>query len=219
MRYDEGLTTIDRTRLTVRGTSRSRPTRALASPDRGRSTRRGLAIVALAGVAVLLAGARPSAVVVVPMTFEQLVDEAAAVVYARVADVRGQWTADRQGIDSIITLEALQYFKGDLGPTVAMRLPGGEAGGRIQVLPGAPSLRQGELVVLFLKARGPALLTTLGLGQGIFRVAPDARRGAMLVAPPRLKDSERGRILRSAAERRALDLEALAAMVRETGRR
>ncbi len=46
------------------------------------------------------------------MTFEQLVDEAAAVVYARVADVRGQWTADRQSIDSIITLEALQYMKG-----------------------------------------------------------------------------------------------------------
>jgi len=159
---------------------------------------------------------RVDAVVVIPITFEQLVDEAAAVVYARVADVRGQWTHDRQSIDSIITLEALQYVKGDLGPTVALRLPGGEAGGRIQVIPGAPTLREGELVVLFLKARGPALLTTLGLGQGIFRVTRDARTGTMLVTPPPLKESQVGRIIRGAAERRALSVDAFFATVRAT---
>lgn len=156
------------------------------------------------------------AVVVVPITFEQLVDEAAAVVYARVSEVRGQWTYDRQSIDSIITLEALGYAKGDLGPTVTMRLPGGEAGGRLQVIPGAPTLREGELVVLFLKARGPALLTTLGLGQGIFRVTRDARTGAMLVTPPPLKESQLGRIIRGAAARRTLSVDAFFATVRET---
>lgn len=156
------------------------------------------------------------ALIVIPITFEQLVDEAAAVVYARVADVRGQWTLDRQSIDSIITLEALQYVKGDLGPTVTMRLPGGEAGGRIQMIPGAPTLREGELVVLFLKARGPALLTTIGLGQGIFRVTRDRRTGVTLVTPPPLKESDVGRILRGAAERRALSVNAFFATVRAT---
>ena len=169
-------------------------------------------------VAFLLATAmwtaRADAIVVVPMTFEQLVAEAAAVVYARVSDVRGQWTSDRQSIDSIITLEALQYLKGDLGATVAMRLPGGAAGGMINVLPGAPTLREGELVVLFLKARGPALLSTLGLSQGIFRVVRDPRSGQMQVTPPPLKESAAGRIIRGAAERRALNLEAFANAVR-----
>jgi hypothetical protein len=168
------------------------------------------ALLAFAAVSTTPVGA----IIVVPITFEQLVDEAAAVVYARVADVRGQWTDDRQSIDSIITLEALQYVKGDLGPTVALRLPGGEAGGRIQVIPGAPTLREGELVVLFLKARGPALLTTVGLGQGIFRVARDARSGAMLVTPPPLKESQLGRVIRGAAERRALSVAAFFAAVR-----
>ena len=170
-------------------------------------------------VIAVVATTPTAAVVVVPITFEQLVDEAVAVVYARVAEVRGQWTLDRQSIDSIITLEALQYVKGDFGPTVAMRLPGGEAGGRIQVIPGAPTLREGELVVLFLKARGPALLTTLGLGQGIFRVTRDARTGAMLVTPPPLKESQAGRVIRGAAERRALSVDAFFAAVRETGAR
>jgi hypothetical protein len=170
----------------------------------------------MTGVLLLatLLSARTDAITVVPMTFEQLVSEAAAVVYARVSEVRGQWTTDRQSINSIVTLESLQYLKGDLGPVVSMRLPGGEAGGVINVLPGAPTLRDGDLLVLFLKARGPALLTTLGLGQGIFRVALDRRSRAMLVTPPPLKESAVGRIVRGAAERRALSLEAFAATVR-----
>jgi len=170
-------------------------------------------------VVLMLAAAAASplhAVIVIPVSFEQLVDEAAAVVFGRVSDVRGQWTPDRRGIDSIITVEALQYVKGDLGPTVAMRLPGGEAGGRIQVIPGAPTLREGELVVLFLKAQGPALLTTLGLGQGIFRVTRDTRTGAMLVTPPPLKESHVGRIVRGAAERRTLTVDTFFATVRAT---
>ena len=77
-----------------------------------------------------------------------------------------------------MTLEALRYLKGDLGATVTMRLPGGESGGVVQVLPGAPVLRQGDLVVAFLAARGPAIPGPVGLNQGIFRVAlrrPDGR--------------------------------------------
>lgn len=170
----------------------------------------------LAAALAALAATPLDAVVVVPITFEQLVDEAAAVVFARVADVRGQWTPDRRGIDSIVTVEALQYVKGDLGPTVALRLPGGTAGGRIQVIPGAPVLREGDLAVLFLKARGPALLTPLGLGQGIFRVMRDTRTGAMLVTPPPLKESAIGRIVRGAADRRTLSVDAFFATVRAT---
>ncbi len=171
----------------------------------------------VAALLMLGAAAVPlQAVIVIPVTFEQLVDEAAAVVFARVSDVRGQWTPDRRSIDSVITVEALQYVKGDLGSTVALRLPGGEAGGRIQVIPGAPTLREGELVVLFLKARGPALLTTLGLGQGVFRVTRDTRTGAMLVTPPPLKESHVGRIIRGAAERRTLSVDAFFATVRAT---
>jgi hypothetical protein len=174
-----------------------------------------LALVVLVGA---LWPAAASAVLVVPMTFEQLVEEAAAVVYARVRDVRGQWTVDRRSIDSVITLEPLRYIKGNLGESIALRLPGGEAGGRLQVIPGAPVLKAGELVVVFLKARGPAMLTTLGLGQGIFRVARDARTGIMVVTPPPLKESTAGRVIRGAAARRTLSVDAFAAAVRSAGR-
>lgn len=170
-------------------------------------------LATIAAVALMLSSAA-EAIIITPMTFEELVDEAVAVVYARVADVRGQWTPDRRSIDSVITLEALRYLKGDLGRAVLMRLPGGETGDVINVIPGAPVLREGELVVLFLESRGPAVPSPLGLGQGIFRVNRDARSGAMLVSPPPLKASTAGKIVRGAAERRALDIDAFATSIR-----
>jgi hypothetical protein len=165
-------------------------------------------------LAALLGAAPLHAITVTPLTFEQLVQESTAVVYARVAQVRGQWTADRRGIESLITLEALRYLKGDLGETVGIRLPGGEAGGLINVLPGAPVLHEGDLVVLFLESRGPSIPIPVGLTQGVFRVAVDGRTGVALVTPPPLKASAAGRVVRGAVDRRALSLDAFAAEVR-----
>jgi hypothetical protein len=169
--------------------------------------------VAIVALSVLAAGP-VQAITLSPMTFEQLVGEAAAVVYARVADVRGRWTADRRRIESVVTLDALRYFKGDLGDDVELRVPGGEAGGLLQVLPGAPVLREGDLVVAFLGSRGPAMPTLVGLTQGVFRVVIDARTGTAQVTPPPLKASAAGRIVRGAADRRTLTLDAFAAEVR-----
>lgn len=165
----------------------------------------------------LSALARLDALTIVPMTFEELVENAAAVVYARVADVRGQMAADRHSIDSVITLEPLRYLKGDLGPSVMMRLPGGRVGNVMQVLPGAPVLREGDLAVVFLVARGPSIPVAVGLGQGIFRVMYDVQTRQPLVTPPPLKSSEIGRIVRGAADRHALTVDAFAASVRAAG--
>ena len=172
--------------------------------------RRWAAALAMAMVAAF----RAEAITVVPMTFEELVGSAAAVVYGRVADVRGQWTADRRSIDSIVTVEPLKYLKGDLGAQITLRLPGGEAGGTINILPGAPSLRAGDRAVLFIATHGPAIPTTLGLGQGVFRVLRDSRTGTTIVSPPPLKASDAGRILRGASGRRPLSLDEFDAAVR-----
>jgi len=173
--------------------------------------------VAATSVVMLLTFAPLAAITVQPMTFEQLVHESDAVIYARVDHVRGQWTPDRRSIESVVALDALRYFKGDLGESVLLRLPGGEAGGRVSVFPGAPVLREGELVVVFLRSHAPAIPTILGFTQGLFRVFADARTGVPLVTPPPLKSSAAGRVIRGAAERRTLTVDAFAAAVREAG--
>jgi hypothetical protein len=164
-------------------------------------------------VSCLLCGS-VSAITLVPMTFDELVEASAAVVYGRVADVQGQWTADRRGIDSIVAIDAIDYLKGDLSERISVRLPGGRVGGMVNLIPGAPVLAEGDLIVLFLRTRGPSLPTPTGLTQGVFRVTIDAATRVPVVRPPVLHTPGDGRIVRGAAAQRPIPLTEFGARVR-----
>jgi hypothetical protein len=168
-------------------------------------------------VSCLLAGSA-SAITLVPMTFEQLVDASAAVVYGRVASVHGQWTADRRGIDSIASIDAIEYLKGNLSERVSVRLPGGRVGGMVNLIPGAPVLAEGELIVLFLTTRGPALPMPTGLTQGVFRVTIDAATRTPVVRSPAPHTAGEGRIVRGAAAGQPVALAEFGARVRGAAR-
>ncbi len=114
------------------------------------------------------------AVTVVPLTFEQLVNQSAAVVLGRVVDVRSDFTDDRLAIQSVVTVEVLRGIKGHSGETLSFTMPGGQAGRYLNVIPGAPVFSRGDLAVFFVSSRGARLPVTTGFTQGIFRV----QRGA-----------------------------------------
>lgn len=164
-------------------------------------------------VACLLAVSIPlRAITVKPLSFTELVHESTAVVHARVSGVRGQWTADRSGIESLITLDVLGYLKGGLGPRVTVRVPGGEAGGFVNIIPGAPRFQPADVVVLFLTASGPSIPIVTGTTQGVYRVAYDPHTGGVLVVPP-LIDGGAPRLMRGDRDRRPLSLDAFRAAV------
>jgi hypothetical protein len=165
---------------------------------------------------ICVCAASAHAITVAPLSFRQLVDEASVVVYGRVAEVRGQWTDDRQGIDSLVRLDALQVIKGRAGEQITFRTPGGEAGGRIHLLPGAPSFHEGDLVLVFLGAAGAAYPTIVGLTQGVFRVMPHPANGSLMVVAPPVETARQapGPIARGDARRRPMTLEAFGAEVR-----
>lgn len=151
----------------------------------------------------------------VPMTFTELVNASAAVVYARVARVDGQWTNDRSSIESLVTLDVLTSFKGTTGDRVTFSVAGGQAGRYINLLPGAPRFIEGDLVVVFLTSRGPRLPITTGFTQGVYRVKRDAASGGMVVLPPMIDDGAgAARITRGDPQRRPLALAAFEAAVR-----
>jgi len=152
-----------------------------------------------------------TATTVVPLTFEQLVNESAAVVYGRVTDVRPQWSDDRRFIESVVSIEILRGLKGATRQTMAFTVPGGQVGRYVNVIPGAPAFSPGDLAVFFLSSRGARLPVTTGLTQGIYRVQHDARSGAMLVMPPVI---EPGRIVRGDAGRRPAPLAVFESSVR-----
>ena len=153
----------------------------------------------MTGVLILLLAApwRAGALTVLPATFDELVRESQAVVYGRVVSVEGRWTADRRTIESVVTLAAVEHFKGAATETTTFRVPGGEAGGRRLIVAGAPAFTPGDAVVVFLRGQVPAMPSPVGLSLGVYRVAPDPRSGALLVVPTPVRAADApGRVMR-----------------------
>jgi hypothetical protein len=63
-------------------------------------------------------------------------------------------------------------------------VPGGKIGTLRSVVVGAPVVREGQEIVVFLGSTGPAIPHIVGFNQGIFRVATDAVSGRLVVVRP-----------------------------------
>ncbi len=122
-----------------------------------------------------------SAVTVAPLTFEQLVNQSAAVVLGRVVEVKGDFTDDRRGIQSLVTIEVVKGIKGNATGTLTFATPGGQAARYLNVIPGSPTFTRGDVAVFFVSSRGARLPVTTGFTQGIFRVRVDAANQMMVV--------------------------------------
>jgi hypothetical protein len=163
---------------------------------------------------------RVGALTVLPATFEELVHESTAVVYGRVVSVEGRWTWDRRTIESVVTLDAVEHFKGTTTELTTFTVPGGEAGGRILVVPGAPSFRRGDAVVVFLSGRAPAMPAPVGLSLGVYRVSVSPQGGGPRVLPTPVRGgAPAGLVARGSDARRVRSLAEFAADVRAVGGR
>lgn len=166
-------------------------------------------------LAVGLTAPALQALTVLPATFEELVRESVAVLHGRVRTVRAAWTTDRRTITSTVTLDVIDAFKGTVIETATFVVPGGEAGGRILVVPGAPTFRPGDEVVVFLRGRAPLIPQPVGLSLGVYRVTAGRTGGASLVVPsPVHAEPAPSTVRRGAATRAIRSLDAFAADVR-----
>lgn len=136
--------------------------------------RRLLLLVALVSVPGVV-----RATVLVPIEFRELVTVSSVIVHGRVTDAHGEWTDGRRRVETLVTISASDYLKGDLGSTFTIHVPGGQLGRYRTVFVGAPEFRAGDEVVLFLRAN-----RIVGLSQGAFRVVPDAQSGRPIVVSP-----------------------------------
>jgi hypothetical protein len=118
----------------------------------------------------LLGGAQLGAAVLLPATLEDLVTGAQTIVHGQVVAIEPRWTEGRRTVETLVTLRAAEYLKGNLGPEVTFKVPGGQMGPYRTFMVGAPTLAEGDEIVVFLNAQGPALPWIVGLSQGLFRV-------------------------------------------------
>jgi hypothetical protein len=156
------------------------------------------------------------ATVLLPIEFRELVTVATTIVHGHVADVRAEWVDGRRSIETFVTIDADDYFKGGPGETVLVRVPGGQMGRYRTVFVGAPEFRRGEEVVLFLRGNPARGAVIVGLSQGAFRVAPD-RAGRRVVTTPVLVGAsvdQREAIVRGDPARRPLPVDAFRDLVK-----
>jgi hypothetical protein len=139
-------------------------------------------------LAMLTIGTAARATVVVPADLGELSRDARAIARGRVVAVLAQWTDDRRTIETVVTLAAETYLKGQLGETVQFRVPGGSFGRFRNIVVGAPTFAVGQRVIVFLGARGPSVPFVLGLSQGLFRLRQGADGDWVVTPPPALSD-------------------------------
>jgi hypothetical protein len=142
---------------------------------------RSLRFVAMLA-ACTVAGAGLEATVILPASLEELVTGARAIVHGHVVVTEPRWADGHRQIETLVTVRAEEYLKGDLGGEVTFKVPGGQMGPYRRVVVGAPTFREGDEVVVFLNAQGPAVPWISGLNQGVFRVAQNAA-GVKVVIP------------------------------------
>jgi hypothetical protein len=166
---------------------------------------------------VCLLGAQAlSATVLLPAEFREVVAGSQVIAHARVVEVRPAWVDGRRQIATIVTAEVISYFKGGTGQTLSFKVPGGQIGRYRSVTVGAPQFRRGDEAFLFLNSAGEPELQVFGLNQGVFRVRQDQVSGRRMVVTPALVGTSETpqRIVRGAASRRPMELDAFGAQVR-----
>jgi hypothetical protein len=169
----------------------------------------------LAVSAALVPGA--SATMLLPVSLTELVTRADAIAHGRIVAVEARMVDGRRSVARLVTLAVADYYKGNLGSDVQVRVPGGELGHYRTVTVGAPEFTIGEEVVLFLVARGAADPVLAGLGQGVFRVRVDPQSGARVVGPiPGTPwSSGAGSVARGDVDRRPIRLDRFASELRQ----
>jgi hypothetical protein len=167
-------------------------------------------------LAVVIAAPLLHATVLLPAEFKEVVAGSDVIAHVQIADVRSEWAEGRRRIDSFVTAAVVSSLKGDAGRTITFKTPGGELGRYRSVMVGAPVFKPGDEAVLFLSGSPGEPLHVFGLNQGVFRVRVDPVSGQREVVSPVLMaaGAEPERVVRGAASRRPLALDAFGAQVR-----
>ena len=133
----------------------------------------------IAAATLTLALAFPAAATTyAEMTDQQMTLESDAIIVGNVTQSKSQWIGKQ--LVTVVDMRVSETLKGDSKTTIQVVLPGGvDLKRKIPVsmtYPGAPSLRQGESVVLFLKKTElrPGAMVISGFSQGKYNIVTDA---------------------------------------------
>jgi len=134
-----------------------------------------------AGLISLLLPIAAEATLARAATFDDKVENAAAIVLGKCTNQRSGWDSDHRWILTYSTFKVEKAMKGTMQPEVTVVTPGGAVDGVHQDTIGMPVFREGSDNVLFIRntAAGP---TVLYFEQGAYDVVRDPK-GNRIVQP------------------------------------
>jgi hypothetical protein len=138
---------------------------------------RAMRLVPIVILALILVSAiTATATTVQKFTLQELARKSSTIAMARVDDAYSSWDQNHKEIYTFYTLQVLDHVKGMKGETtITLRQLGGIVDNMESIVPGMPSFRKGEEVVVFLTQKDAAGYPwVMGLQQGKYTVVTDA---------------------------------------------
>src|SRR5262249_29669950 len=131
-------------------------------------------------LALVIGGALPlSAATVLPISFDQLVNEATAIVRGEVLNVRSEWRdrGDERVIVTLVTVRVVDTLKGSQQSRLDLEFIGGTVGDTTLEVSDSPKFVAGERDFLFIGPTGKSISPLVGFFAGRWRIQTDALTG------------------------------------------
>jgi hypothetical protein len=130
-------------------------------------------------VAVILAPISLRATMVIPPTFEQLVNQSEFIFQGTVTEVRSFWEGEgaQRHIDTYVTFQVNENLKGNAGNSYTIRLLGGTVGGETMEVSDTPKFREGDREILFVEHNLQQFVPLVGINHGRFHLQRDSQSG------------------------------------------
>src|SRR5262245_52826901 len=101
----------------------------------------------------------------------ELTKQSRLVLIGVVSKVESDLGADKRSIFTFVTLKDLTILRGEYAEKeIRLRFEGGQVGFRVVSVPGIPSFRESDKVLLFLRTMNPTVCPLVGCSQGYFKV-------------------------------------------------
>jgi hypothetical protein len=130
---------------------------------------------------VTLPVAPAPATTVIKLTDQELVDDAALIVECNVTGLTSSWNPTHDQIFTLIDLQILNVLKGTAGPTLQLRILGGQVDSVGMAIVGMPSFSVGEHDLLYLVSNPQAMFPIVGFNQGKFTLITSPSTGEVRV--------------------------------------
>jgi hypothetical protein len=124
------------------------------------------------------------ATMVIPPTFDQLVQQAEVIFQGTVTNVRSVWEGEgaQRHIDTYITFQIDDTLKGKTSGSYTIRVLGGTVGEDTMEVTCAPKFQVGDRQILFVEHNGEQFVPLVGIMHGQLRIERDQQTGREFIA-------------------------------------